>query len=63
KSSNIPVMLFNRYDETLNCNSVSSDNIFAARSVAEYFYNQGYKQNLYVSAQHNTSSIPLHICM
>ncbi|PTF11218.1 LacI family transcriptional regulator [Staphylococcus equorum] len=56
KSSNIPVMLFNRYDETLNCNSVSSDNIFAARSVAEYFYNQGYKQNLYVSGQHNTST-------
>ncbi|MFQ3709370.1 LacI family DNA-binding transcriptional regulator [Staphylococcus equorum] len=56
KSSNIPVMLFNRYDENLNCNSVSSDNIFAARSVAEYFYNQGYKQNLYVSGQHNTST-------
>ncbi|WP_460875770.1 LacI family DNA-binding transcriptional regulator [Staphylococcus sp. Mo2-1] len=56
KSSNIPVMLFNRYDETLNCNSVSSDNIFATRSVAEYFYNQGYKHNLYVSGQHNTST-------
>ncbi|MEP9852888.1 LacI family DNA-binding transcriptional regulator [Staphylococcus aureus] len=56
KSSNIPVILFNRYDESLNCNSVSSDNIYAARSVAEYFYNQGYQKNLYVSGQANTSS-------
>ncbi|MDG0841854.1 LacI family transcriptional regulator [Staphylococcus equorum] len=56
KSSSIPVILFNRYDESLNCNSVSSDNIYAARSVAEYFYKQGYKHNLYVSGIYNTST-------
>ncbi|MFQ3802027.1 LacI family DNA-binding transcriptional regulator [Staphylococcus equorum] len=37
KSSNIPVMLFNRYDENLNCNSVSSDNIFCSKIGSRIF--------------------------
>jgi len=56
KSSNIPVILFNRYDETLNCNSVSSDNYFAAKSIAKYFFDKGYINNLYVSGPSNTST-------
>lgn len=56
KSSNIPVILFNRYDETLNCNSVSSDNYFAAKSIAKYFFDKGYTNNLYVSGPSNTST-------
>ncbi len=56
KSSNIPVILFNRYDETLNCNSVSSDNYFAAKSIAKYYLDKGYTNNLYVSGPSNTST-------
>lgn len=56
KSYNIPVILFNRYDDKLDCNSVSSDNIFGGESVAEYFYNKGYKQNLYISGLTDTST-------
>ncbi|PKI21266.1 LacI family transcriptional regulator [Staphylococcus succinus] len=56
KNANIPVILFNREDEDLQCNSVSSDNIYASQSIAQYFYDKKFKKILYVSGKKNTST-------
>ncbi len=56
KNANIPVILFNRENEDLQCNTVSSDNIYASQSIAKYFYNKKHKKILYVSGNHNTST-------
>lgn len=44
KNANIPVILFNRENEDLQCNTVSSDNIYASQSIAKYFYNKKHKK-------------------
>lgn len=56
KNANIPVVLFNREDEDLQCNSVSSDNIYASQAIAQYFYNKNFGKILYVSGKNNTST-------
>lgn len=52
----IPVFLFNRRDETSNCYSVTCDNVNAAHSIAEYFYQKGHKHNVFLSGLSNTST-------
>ncbi|MEX6339885.1 LacI family DNA-binding transcriptional regulator [Staphylococcus arlettae] len=56
KDYGISVLLFNRYDEKLNCHSVSTDNNFASQSIAKYFDEKGYENLLYVRGCKHTST-------
>jgi DNA-binding LacI/PurR family transcriptional regulator len=56
QNNNIPVTLFNRYDENLLCNSVSCDNVNAAREIAAYVYEKGYKDIVFITGKVNTST-------
>ncbi|HZG73149.1 MAG TPA: substrate-binding domain-containing protein, partial [Chondromyces sp.] len=56
QNNNIPVTLFNRYDRNLLCNSVSCDNINAAREIAVYMYEKGYKDIVFITGKVNTST-------
>ncbi|MCD8895320.1 LacI family DNA-binding transcriptional regulator [Mammaliicoccus sciuri] len=52
----IPVILFNRRDESSNSYSVTCDNINAATNIADYFYQRGHKHNVFISGLLNTST-------
>lgn len=54
--NNIPITLFNRYHKDIPCNSVSSDNINASKEIASYFYEQGYRDIVYITGKINTST-------
>lgn len=56
QNNNIPVTLFNRYDKNLLCNSVSCDNINAAREIAAYVYGKGYQDIVFITGTSNTST-------
>ncbi|QGQ44957.1 LacI family DNA-binding transcriptional regulator [Metabacillus sediminilitoris] len=56
QNNNIPVTLFNRDDKNLMCNSVSCDNMNAAREIAKYIYEKGYKDIVYITGKINTST-------
>lgn len=56
QESNIPVILFNRYSHELSCHSVSCDNYSAARQIAEYLYEQGFRRLAYITGRKNTST-------
>ncbi|WP_259339153.1 LacI family DNA-binding transcriptional regulator [Staphylococcus xylosus] len=56
KNAQIPVVLFNREDDSSQCNSVSSDNIYASKSIAKYYFEKGFKKILYISGETNTST-------
>ncbi len=55
-NNNIPVILFNRYHKDVPCNSVSSDNIAAAREIASYLYKQDVRDIVYIAGRKNTST-------
>ncbi|RNB81076.1 LacI family transcriptional regulator [Brevibacillus nitrificans] len=54
--NNIPVILFNRYSKDVPCYSVSCDNYTAARQIASYLYEQGYRKMAYITGRTNTST-------
>ncbi|WP_080871999.1 LacI family DNA-binding transcriptional regulator [Oceanobacillus timonensis] len=54
--NNIPITLFNRYHKDIPCNSVSSDNVRASIEIAAYFYEQGYRDIVYITGKKNTST-------
>ncbi|GIN20563.1 LacI family DNA-binding transcriptional regulator [Siminovitchia fordii] len=56
RKNDIPVILFNRYEKSLQCNSVSSDNVYAARKIADYVYQKGYKDIFFITGKTNTST-------
>ncbi|WP_339164546.1 LacI family DNA-binding transcriptional regulator [Siminovitchia sp. FSL H7-0308] len=56
RKNDIPVILFNRYEKSLLCNSVSCDNIYAAREIAAYVYKKGFTDIVYITGKINTST-------
>lgn len=52
----IPVTLFNRYDKSVECNSVCCDNINAAKNIASYIYENGCKDIVFITGKINTST-------
>jgi len=54
--NNIPVTLFNRYHKDLECNSVSCDNVNAAKEIAKYIYEKGYRDIVFITGKTNTST-------
>jgi len=52
----IPVILFNRNDQNMDCHSVSCDNISASERIAKYVYEQGYRDILFITGKMNTST-------
>ncbi|MDQ0268540.1 LacI family DNA-binding transcriptional regulator [Cytobacillus purgationiresistens] len=56
KHNRIPVILFNRNDKSLQCHSVSCDNIDAAGSIAKYVFEKGYKEIVFITGKINTST-------
>lgn len=55
-NNNIPIALFNRYDKNIPCNSVSCDNVSAARDIAAYLYDCGLKDIVFITGKRNTST-------
>ena len=51
-----PITLFNRYVPNAEVDSVCSDNIDAARNIADLFISAGHKRLAYISGQINTST-------
>lgn len=54
--NNIPVTLFNRYDKSVNCNSVGCDNIEASKKIAEFIYESGSREIVFITGKVNTST-------
>jgi len=56
RMNEIPVVLFNRYLADTTVNSVSCDNYNAAKNIAKYIFNKGYKKIVFLSGKENTST-------
>lgn len=52
----IPVILFNRYSKDVPCYSVSCDNYAGGQEIAQYLYEQGHQNMVYITGQIETST-------
>ncbi|NEU32201.1 LacI family transcriptional regulator [bacterium LRH843] len=56
QDNNIPVILFNRYHKEIPCNTVSCDNYHAAKEIASYLFEKGYRDIVFITGKRNTST-------
>jgi DNA-binding LacI/PurR family transcriptional regulator len=54
--NHIPVTFFNRYDSQIHSHSVSCDNVAASREIANYMYEKGYRDIVFIAGKLNTST-------
>lgn len=53
---NIPIVLFNRYNQSLHCHTVCCDNVDGGYRIGEYLISRGHRRLAFIAGNPNTST-------